>query len=202
MSIGVAVTVFLLILPVELPDKTLIATLVLSTRFPTVPVFVGAAAAFAVQSGIAVLVGGAVSLLPSTVVHAVSAAAFALGAVLMLRADDTAASEEEAKVREEIADEPVAPTARRAALTSFGVLFLAEWGDLSQLLTASLSAKYDDPAAVFVGSWLALVLVAGLAVTGGKAMLRVLPLVWVRRVAAAAFAAVAVVTALEAAHAF
>lgn len=200
MNIGVAVTVFLLILPVELPDKTLIATLVLSTRFPSIPVFLGAAAAFAVQSGIAVLVGGAVSLLPSTIVHAVSAAAFALGAVLILREKDESVTEEEAKVRQEIAGAP--PTARRAVLTCFAVLFLAEWGDLSQLLTASLSAKYDDPAAVFVGSWVALVFVAGLAVTGGKALLRVLPLVWIRRIAAAAFAAVAVITALEAARAF
>jgi putative Ca2+/H+ antiporter (TMEM165/GDT1 family) len=85
-------------------------------------------------------------------------------------------------------------------LTSFVVLFLAEWGDLTQLLTASLSAKYNNPSAVFVGSMLGLIAVAGLAVTGGKAMLRVLPLDLVRRIAAIAFGAVAVFTALEAAR--
>ena len=61
---------------------------------------------------------------------------------------------------------PARPTADvhgfRVVATSFGVLFLAEWGDLSQLLTAGLAARYQDPVSVFVGSWLALVTVAGL----------------------------------------
>jgi putative Ca2+/H+ antiporter (TMEM165/GDT1 family) len=102
-------------------------------------------------------------------------------------------------VEEEIADAPAEPTALRVIFTSFVVLFLAEWGDLTQLLTASLSAKYNNPSAVLTGSMLGLIAVAALAVTGGKAMLRVLPLDWVRRAAAVAFGAVAVFTALEAA---
>jgi putative Ca2+/H+ antiporter (TMEM165/GDT1 family) len=192
MSFAIALTVFALIFPAELPDKTFVATLVLSTRFAAWPVFVGSMAGFAVQSGIAVAVGGAVSLLPKVWVHGVSAAIFAVGAVLLLRQGDD----------EEDADEAEAgpPTSWwRAALTSFLVLFVAEWGDLTQLLTASLAAKYHDPVSVFIGSWLALIAVAALAVTGGKALLRVLPLDWVRRAAGIAFAAVAVVTALEAA---
>jgi putative Ca2+/H+ antiporter (TMEM165/GDT1 family) len=198
MSLGVALTVFALILPAELPDKTFVASLVLATRFRAVPVFIGASLGFAVQSGIAVGVGGAVSLLPGVVVHAVSAAIFAIGAVLLARPGEPPA-EEEREVEAELADAPAAPSARRVVATSFLVLFVAEWGDLTQILTASLSAKYDDPAAVFLGSWLALVAVAGIAVTGGKALLRVLPLNTVRRVAAVAFAVVAVITALEAA---
>jgi len=106
---------------------------------------------------------------------------------------------EEAEVERELASTPAEPSAWRVVGTSFLVLFLAEWGDLTQLLTASLSAKYDNPTAVFTGSFLGLMAVAGLAVTGGKALLRVMPLNWVRRVAAVAFAAVAVFTALEAA---
>jgi putative Ca2+/H+ antiporter (TMEM165/GDT1 family) len=84
-------------------------------------------------------------------------------------------------------------------MTSFVVLFLAEWGDLTQLLTASLSAKYDDPISVFLGSALGLIAVAGVAVGGGKTLLRVLPLDWIRRIAAVAFGVVALVTALQAA---
>jgi putative Ca2+/H+ antiporter (TMEM165/GDT1 family) len=197
MSLTVAITVFALIFPAELPDKTFIATLVLSTRYKAWPVFVGSMAGFAVQSGIAVAVGGAVSLLPKVWVHGVSAAIFAIGAVLLLRQGNDGDEEE--------ADEAEAgpPTSWwRGALTSFLVLFVAEWGDLTQLLTASLAAKYHDPLSVFVGSWLALIAVAALAVTGGKALLRVLPLDWVRRAAGVAFAAVAVVTALEAADVF
>jgi Ca2+/H+ antiporter, TMEM165/GDT1 family len=199
MSLAVAATVFALIVPAELPDKTFVASLVLATRFRAVPVAVGAALGFAVQSGIAVGAGSAVALLPSTPVHAVSAAIFALGAVLMLRSNGSPA-EEQREVEAEIADAPAEPSTLRVVLTSFLVLFVAEWGDLTQLLTASLSAKYHDPVAVFAGSWLGLVTVAVLAVTGGKALLRIVPILWVRRLAAVAFAVVAVVTALEAAH--
>jgi putative Ca2+/H+ antiporter (TMEM165/GDT1 family) len=117
----------------------------------------------------------------------------------MLRPTESPA-EEEREVESEIADVPAEPSTRRIILTSFLVLFVAEWGDLTQLLTASLSAKYHQPFSVFIGSSLGLITVAGLGVTGGKAMLRVVPMQWVRRIAAAAFTAVAVVTALQAGH--
>jgi Ca2+/H+ antiporter, TMEM165/GDT1 family len=201
MSFVVAVTVFALILPAELPDKTFVATLVLSTRFAAWPVFVGVAAAFVVQTVVAVIAGDLVSLLPERPVHAVTAGLFALGAVLMLRSGREAA-EEEREVTEEIADTPRTVSFRRAALTSFGVLFAAEWGDLSQVLTASFAAKYGDAAAVFVGALLALWVVAGLAIIGGRALLRVVPLDWVRRAAAVAFGVIAVITALEAGGVF
>jgi putative Ca2+/H+ antiporter (TMEM165/GDT1 family) len=199
MSLSVGATVFALIVPAELPDKTFIASLVLATRFRAMPVVVGAALGFAVQAGIAVGAGSAVALLPETPVHAVSAAIFALGAVLMLRGNTDTSREEEQEVEAGLAEVPAEPSTRRIILTSFIVLFVAEWGDLTQLLTASLSAKYHQPLSVFLGSWLGLVAVAGLAVTGGKALLRIIPLVWVRRIAALAFGVVAVITALEAA---
>jgi Ca2+/H+ antiporter, TMEM165/GDT1 family len=198
MSVLVALTVFALIFPAELPDKTFIATLVLSTRYAAWPVFVGVAAAFVVQTTVAVAAGDLVSLLPARPVHAVTAGLFALGAVLMLRSGRQAA-EEEREVTAELADEPPTTSYRRAALTSFGVLFAAEWGDLSQVLTASFAAKYGDAIAVFVGALLALWIVAALAIVGGRALLRVVPLEWVRRAAAVAFGVIAVVTALEAA---
>lgn len=199
MSLSVAATVFALMVPAELPDKTFIASLVLATRFRAGPVLIGAALAFAVQAGIAVGAGSAVALLPETPVHAVSAAIFALGAVLMLRSNEDPIVEE-AEVEAEIAEVPAEPSTRRVILTSFIVLFVAEWGDLTQLLTASLSAKYHEPVSVFTGSLLGLIAVGALAVTGGKALLRVIPLQWVRRLAALAFGVVAIVTALEAAN--
>jgi len=202
MSLRVLVMVFALILPAELPDKTMVATLVLSTRFPPVPVWLGVTAGFAVQSGVAVVAGGAVSLLPDELVHGVTAALFAVGAVLMLRGDPAKeVAEEEQELTAELATAPRTPSFRRSAMTSFAVLFAAEWGDLTQILTANLAAKYGDPGAVFFGSWAALVLVATLGILGGRALLRVVPLVWVRRVAAGLFGTMAVVTALEAAHA-
>ena len=197
MSLLVALTVFALIFPAELPDKTFVATLVLSTRYAAWPVFLGVAAAFVVQTTVAVVAGGLVSLLPERPVHGVTAGLFALGAVLMLRSGGQAA-EDEREVTDELADEPPTTSFRRAALTSFAVLFAAEWGDLSQVLTASFAAKYGDAAAVFVGALLALWIVAALAIVGGRALLRVVPLEWVRRAAALAFGVIAVVTALEA----
>jgi len=201
-ALAAAVATFLAVFPAELPDKTMVATLVLATRFPPLPVWVGVVVGFAVQSAVAVAAGGLVSLLPRRLVHAVTAVMFGIGAIVLLREKDTDLANEEREVEAEIADEPRKPSFRRAALTSFGVLFAAEWGDLSQILTANFAAKYGDPIAVFVGSWAALALVAALAVLGGRAILRVVPLNWVRRLAAALFSAMAVVTALEAAGAF
>src|SRR3954447_19280871 len=162
----------------------MVATLVLSTRFPPLPVWIGVTVGFAVQSAVAVAAGGLVSLLPADVVHGITAAMFAIGAVLMLRTGDDDIAEEEREIEAEIADAPPAPSFRRAAVTSFLVLFAAEWGDLSQILTANLAAKYEDPVAVFIGSWAALASVAGVAVLGGRVVLRVVPLNWVRRLAA------------------
>jgi putative Ca2+/H+ antiporter (TMEM165/GDT1 family) len=60
----------------------------------------------------------------------------------------------------------------KVVLTSFLVLFAAEWGDLSQLLTISLVAKYDAPVSVFLGAWGALLAVSGLAVIVGRLLLQ------------------------------
>ena len=67
-------------------------------------------------------------------------------------------------------------------MTSFGVLFAAEWGDASQLATAALTARYHEPLAVGIGAFAALVGVAAVAIVLGRVVLRVIPLAWVRRV--------------------
>ena len=197
MNLVVALTVFAAIFPAELPDKTFVATLVLATRFRPLPVWIGAAAAFLVQTAVAVAAGGALALLPHRLVHAVAALLFAIGALAVLRSKgDTL--EEEREVEAEVAEVPAGPSARRIALTTFAVLFVAEWGDLSQLLTAAFAAKYRDVFAVGTGAVLALWIVAGLGAAGGRALLRVVPVDWVRRFAAVVFTAVAVATAVEA----
>jgi putative Ca2+/H+ antiporter (TMEM165/GDT1 family) len=196
LDIGAAAATFALILPAELPDKTLVATLVLATRYRPWPVWVGVSAAFVVQSAVAVIAGGLLAQLPRTPVLAVTAALFATGSILLFRHTDETPEDEAAEVKK---TPPTAQSARRIATVSFGVLFAAEWGDLSQLLTAGLAARYDDPLGVFIGSWLALALVAGIAVVAGRGLLRVIPVMLVRRVAGTLFAILAVVTALEAA---
>ena len=182
------------VLLVELPDKTLVATLVLSTRYRHRPVLVGVAAAFAVQCIVAVLAGGLLHLLPRRALEAVVAGLFALGAVLLVREsfgeDDHLQLEE---VRQNVPN-------RRIVLVSFGVLFAAEWGDASQIVTAGLAARLGQPLAVGIGAWLALVAVAIVAVVAGRLVVRRIPVRLVHRVAGMLFAGFAVVATVGAIH--
>ena len=197
MDITVVATAFALIFPVELPDKTFVATLVLATRYRPLLVWIGVSAAFLVQCLVAVVAGGLLSLLPSAVVGAVAGALFLVGAVVLWRgassADEGEAAEEEAVAGKTTAD----VHGFRVVATSFGVLFLAEWGDLSQLLTAGLAARYQDPVSVFTGSWLALVTVAALAVLLGRTLLRFVRLSTIRRVGAVVCLVLACVAAYD-----
>lgn len=201
-TVGLA---FILIFPAELPDKTFIATLVLSTRYRRVAVWIGVALAFAVQSAIAVAAGGLLSLLPPRLVLGITFVLFAAGAALMLVSGLRARSAEMAEEGRE-AEEIEESAARRAgasastlriAVTSFIVLFTAEWGDLSQLLTAGLAARTGEPVSVFLGAWLALIIVAGIAVLIGGWLQSRVALWRIRLVSAAVLAALAAWTLVE-----
>ena len=189
---SVVLAAFVLILPVELPDKTLFATLVLATRFPPLPVFLGVGVAFGLQSAIAVTAGSLLTLLPDTVVRAVVAVLFLIGAVLLWREARKGDDEDEAAAAARENTSFV-----RAAAISFGVLFAAEWGDLSQLATAGLAARYAEPISVFVGSWAALLVISGLAAFLGRKLADRLPVVLLHRIAAGLFLVFAVIAAVE-----
>lgn len=202
-DLAVIATTFALILPAELPDKTFIATLVLATRFRHLWVWIGVAAAFAVQVAIAVLAGGLLALLPQRIVLGVTFLLFAAGAFVMIRGG-LASRASELKAQQEEADEVESrtgaegtTTALRTVLVSFVVLFTAEWGDLSQLLTAGLAARSGQPLSVFIGSWLALLVVSGLAVLAGSWLRSRVPLWRIRLVSGAILTALAVWTAYE-----
>ncbi|MCW2675854.1 MAG: conserved rane protein of unknown function [Modestobacter sp.] len=190
MVISVVLAAFVLILPVELPDKTLFATLVLATRFPALPVFLGVGLAFGLQVVIAVTAGSLLSLLPGALVSAVVAVLFLVGAVLLWREARKGAEDTEAttQVREQT-------SFLRATAVSFGVLFAAEWGDLSQLATAGLAARYAEPLSVFVGAWAALLVISGLAAVLGRKLADRLPVALLHRVAAGLFLVFAVIAA-------
>jgi Ca2+/H+ antiporter, TMEM165/GDT1 family len=173
MDLTVVALTFGAIFVVELPDKTFIATLVLSTKFRPLLVWVGVGLAFAVQTLVAVALGKVAGLLPEDVVHVATALMFLIGAVILSRTAGSA-DEEEAESESEYAAKVSTTTTTgvgTAVVTSFLVLFAAEWGDLSQLLTLSLVAKYDDPVSVFVGAWGALLTVSALAVIVGRVLL-------------------------------
>ena len=189
-----------LLIPAELPDKTFVATLVLSTRFSPRWVFLGVSAAFAVQTTIAVAAGQLFALLPELPVQLVTAALFAVGSVVMFRGASGGETENEEEVAEsEAVDEAVGRGHARAFSVSFFVLLAAEWGDLSQLTTASLAARFDAPIEVWLGAWLALSTVAGLAVLGGRWLVARVSFPVVRRISGTLLAILALATLAEAA---
>ena len=194
MQFAVVFAVFPIIFLGELPDKTMFASLVMSTRGRPAVVWVGAAAAFMVHVVIAVTIGVALfHLLPHQVLDAVVAGMFLLGAALAMR--------EAAKERqdEELVEREVA-THRRIAVTAFVVIFLAEWGDLTQVLTANLAAHYHDPLSVGVGAVLALWTVSALAVVSGQSLLRVINITTIRILTAFVLIGLAGFAAWEAAQ--
>jgi Ca2+/H+ antiporter, TMEM165/GDT1 family len=177
MSLAIAATVFAVIFPAELPDKTALASLVLGSRYRPAWVFAGVAAAFAVHVGLAIAAGSVLALLPHRPLEIIVAALFALGAVLLLRG------------RHEDSDEHVELHGRepgfwRVGWTSFAVIIVAEFGDLTQIATATLAAHFHDPLSVAVGAVVALWAVAALAIVGGRTLLKVMPLTWITRIAA------------------
>jgi putative Ca2+/H+ antiporter (TMEM165/GDT1 family) len=135
-------------------------------------VWLGVALAFLVQTGVAVGVGTVASFLPEQLVRTAAALMFVIGAVILYRAARTADADEAEQEEEYAARADSAAHGFKVVATSFLVLFAAEWGDLSQLLTISLVAKYDDPASVFLGAWGALLAVSGLAVIVGRLLLQ------------------------------
>ena len=197
MDLAVVALTFAAIFLVELPDKTFLATLVLSTRFRPLLVWIGVGLAFAVQTLVAVLLGHAASYLPESAVRVAALVLFLAGAVLLFREARSADAEEEA-TEAEYAERAGAPRqGLRAVAASFLVLFAAEWGDLSQLLTLSLVAKYEDPVSVFAGALAALLTVSGLAVLLGRVLLARVRLATLHRVGGTMCLLLAALTAYE-----
>ena len=179
MSLTVAATVFAVIFLSELPDKTVLASLILGSRYRPAYVFAGVAAAFAVHVGLAIAAGSLLALLPHRPLEIVVAALFALGAVLLLRGQGAESGDEYTEMHGR------QPGFWRVAWTSFAVILVAEFGDLTQIATASLAARYHDPLSVGVGAVLALWAVAAVAIAGGRSLLKIIPLTWITRIAAA-----------------
>jgi Ca2+/H+ antiporter, TMEM165/GDT1 family len=177
-QLSIVAAVFPIIFLGELPDKTMFASLVMSTRGRPFSVWLGAAGAFVVHVVIATTIGVALfHLLPHQVLDAIVALMFLAGAALALLEARKAREEEELVEREAL-------TGRRVVTVAFVVIFLAEWGDVTQLLTANLAAHYHSALSVGVGAVLALWAVAALAVIGGQSILRIIDIRTVRIVTA------------------
>ncbi len=193
-----ALAAFVVIVPVELPDKTFVATLVLATRYPAWPVWTGVVAAFGIQCAVAAAAGRVLALLPERPVEVAAAVLFAVGAIILFRGARKADEAEAETEREYEGRITETRTGLRAFGASFLVLFAAEWGDLSQLLTAGLVATGRPAVPVFFGSWMALALVSGAAVLLGRVLLRKVRLSVVRYVGAGVCAILSAVTIVAA----
>jgi putative Ca2+/H+ antiporter (TMEM165/GDT1 family) len=185
-SLAIIAAVFPVIFIGELPDKTMFASLVLATRGRPFSVWLGAAGAFLIHVVIAVSIGVALfKIVPEQAIHFVVAGLFALSAVAAFIAARDAQPHQEEIIQEH--------KAGRVAGTAFVVVFLAEWGDLTQVLTANLAARYHSPLNVGLGALLALWSVSAIATVSGRQLVRILPGVLLRRITGVACSVLAVV---------
>lgn len=176
MTIGAFLGVFAVIFLLELPDKSMIATIVMSTRSRSSSIVIGASSAFIVQMGIAVGAGGLLTLLPLHVKDVIVAVLFLGGAGYLLFSREETAEEKGARE----AQGQQGTTRTREIATAFGVIFLAEFGDLTQIQAANFTIKTQQPLEVFLASSLALVIVSFLGAYGGQLLQRVVPMRWIR----------------------
>ena len=203
-DLGIAATTFFVIFLAELPDKSFIASLVLATRFRHLYVWIGVSAAFFIQCVIAVAAGGFIALLPQEPILAVTALFFLAGSFILIRsglksrAEEAAdEAEEESEVLAKVGTATATDSVRRTIVTSFLVIFAAEWGDLTQIFAAAQAAKTGQPFTVFVGAWLGLITVAGIAVVLGRWLQARIPLSRVRIASGLVLLALAMWTAVE-----
>jgi putative Ca2+/H+ antiporter (TMEM165/GDT1 family) len=189
---ALAATAFWLIFVAELGDKTLFMVLLLSARYPPWRVFAGAAAAFALHGVIAVLLGQLIGRLPHDVVRYGAAALFLWFGVSLLLTKGEAERGGTAEQRQ-----------ARPMLAAFTLIFIAEWGDATQILGAMLVADHlatlgrlQASIAVFAGGVLGLWLGTALAVVVGHRAGHWLPAGPLRKVAGVCFLVVGAYTAV------
>lgn len=190
LSFTVIAVVFGVIFLAELPDKTALAGLMLGTRYRASYVFCGVAAAFVVHVALAIAAGSLLTLLPHRWVQGVVGVLFLGGAAMLLLAKGD--GEEEVRA-------PADQSFWRVAGTGFTLILVAEFGDLTQIMTANLAARYDDPVSVGIGAVLGLWAVAGLGIFGGRLLMKRVPLALITKVAAAVMVVLAGFSLYEAA---
>jgi putative Ca2+/H+ antiporter (TMEM165/GDT1 family) len=168
-DIGITLLVFGIIFVAELPDKSLFAALVLGSRLPAFYVWLGAAAAFLVHVIIAVAAGKLLTLLPHQLMEIIIALLFFGGAMLLFFGKHG--------LEEKRSREPKASDHNRLRVfgTAFSVIFIGEWGDITQIATANYAAKYHEPLSVAIGATAGLWAVTGLAIVVGSKVLNLIP---------------------------
>jgi Ca2+/H+ antiporter, TMEM165/GDT1 family len=175
-SLTVSAIVFGVIFLAELPDKTALASLMLGTRYRASYVFAGVAAAFAVHVALAIAAGSLLALLPHRWVQGVVGLMFLVGAAVLLFKREEEDDEEMRRPKDQ--------SFWKVAGAGFTLILVAEFGDLTQIMTANLAARYDDPLSVGVGAVLGLWAVGALGILGGRALMSRVPLRLITKIAA------------------
>ncbi|MFT2014966.1 TMEM165/GDT1 family protein [Streptomyces sp. 796.1] len=188
-SLTVAAVTFGVVFLAELPDKTALAGLMLGTRYRASYVFAGVAAAFVVHVALAIAAGSVLTLLPQRLLQAIVGVLFLAGAAMLLFKKDE--DEEEIK-------KPADQSFWKVAGSGFMLILVAEFGDLTQIMTANLAARYDSPISVGVGAVLALWAVAGIGIVGGRTLMKYVPLRLITKIGACVMLLLAVFSLYEA----
>lgn len=230
MNVAIAATTFALVIPAELPDKTFVSCVILSSRHRPLPVWIGAALALILQAGIAVVAGGLLALLPHRAVQGVVTVLFLGGALYLLfvpeksavRRGEQLAEKGELKTSERAIDnatpapvhdgvhdddhdgdrDPDAVASPsdlgnlRIVFTTFTIIALAEFGDITQILIANLTARDKDGLAVFVGAAAGFVVVSAIGVAAGRTITKWVPLSLVRRLSGLALLGLGIYSAV------
>jgi putative Ca2+/H+ antiporter (TMEM165/GDT1 family) len=190
-DVPVFLSTFGLVFLAELGDKTQLTAMALSTKYPWKKIFIGLAIAFALLNLGAVLVGKLLfTILPVFWIKLISGGLFLFFGVTTLFAGNLEEDEEgegEKKLR-----------LRGPILTAFVMILLAELGDKTQIVTASLAAQHDSLYAVFFGSTLALWVVSLIGIFLGLQLNRVIPRATIHKGAGCLFIAFGVVVLYEA----
>jgi putative Ca2+/H+ antiporter (TMEM165/GDT1 family) len=192
-TVGAFLGIFALIFLLELPDKSMIATVVMSTKVRPTSIVIGASVGFMVQMGIAVAAGSLLTLLPAHLKDLVVALLFLGGAAYLLLSSE----EKVEKVGAANAEAEHPATRWREITTAFVVIFLGEFGDLTQIQAANFSAKTHQPLEVFLAASLALIVVSFLGAYGGQLLQRVVPLRMIRLAGGLIFAGLGVHTLVK-----
>jgi putative Ca2+/H+ antiporter (TMEM165/GDT1 family) len=175
-SLSVTLSTFTLIALAEIGDKSQIVCMALAARHRHWPVILGAASAFVALNALAVLFGAGIALwVPERVISGAVAVIFGLFGVYALRAEAEGDSE---KVVEQ--------TYHSIFLTTLLLLFVAEFGDKTQIAVAGLASSMA-PFAVWLGATLALILVSVLGVWFGRTVLQRIPMEWLHRLSGVIF---------------
>jgi len=190
MNVGAFLAIFALMFLLELPDKTMIATIVMSTKVRPSSIVIGASTGFVVQMGIAVAAGGLLTLFPAHVKDVIVALLFLGGAAYLLFVSEDVVEREGER---EAAIEKKGSRWREIS-TAFTVIFIGEFGDLTQIQAANFSARTHRPLEVFVASSLAMILVSFVGAYGGQMLQRVVPLKKIRLGGGLVFAGLGIYT--------